>query len=250
MNKKMATRCSGFILSGTLSLLLAAESTVAQAEPGWHIPKPLVHAKRYSALAADWLEWVVAIPAASNPLLDPTGAFAAEDQSGNVWFLAGTLGGQASRSVTVPEGTALFFPIVNYFWVNTPEYGDPAWSPAQEAVARGYLAERVDTAHDLVLKIDGQPARNGTSLRMKSAVGDCTVPPSADDNIFEVALDAGPHPCVADGYWAFLPPLSVGHHTIRLAGGLFAADGSEVTVDVTYQVTVWRHRPRMETNPM
>jgi hypothetical protein len=158
-------------------------------------------------------------------------------------------GSTEDTAVTVPEGVALFFPIVNYFWVNTPEIGnppDPAWSPAQEAYARSVLAAVVDTAHDLVLEVDGRPARNGTSLRMTSAVGDCTIPPDADDNIFGAALDAGPHPCVADGYWAFLPPLSVGHHTIRFAGGLTAAD---FKLDVTYQITVRRDRQRMETIP-
>ncbi len=243
-----ATR-SSLALAGALALLLGAASGVAEADPGWHVPKPKVHAKRYAGLAADWLEWIVAIPAASNPLLDTTGAFGAEEQSGNVWFLVGTMEGQASRAVTVPEGVALFFPIVNYFWVNTPEIGnppDPAWSPAQEAYARSVLAAVVDTAHDLVLEVDGRPARNGTSLRMTSAVGDCTIPPDADDNIFGAALDAGPHPCVADGYWAFLPPLSVGHHTIRFAGGLTAAD---FKLDVTYQITVRRDRQRMETIP-
>ena len=66
---KMATRSSGFILSGALALLLAAASGATHAEPGWHTPKPIVHAKRYPGVAADWLEWVVAIPAASNPCL-------------------------------------------------------------------------------------------------------------------------------------------------------------------------------------
>ena len=248
---KMATRCSGFILSGALALSLAATSGIAQAEPGWHTPKPIFHAKRYAGLATDWLEWVVAFPNASSPLLDPTGAFAAEEQSGNVWFLAGTaVSGQASRSVTLPEGTALFFPIVNNYWVNVPELGDFPWSPAQEAFARSYIANRVDTAHDLILEIDGRAVPNATKLRLRSAVGECTLPPDADDNIFGGPIDAGPHECVADGYWAFVPPLSVGHHTIRFAGGLAADDFNlAFDLDVTYQITVRRHRHRMETNP-
>ena len=58
-----------------------------------------------------------------NPLLDQTGQNAALGQSGEVWFLAGTTGGSAERTVTVPPGKALFFPIVNNLWINIPYPG-------------------------------------------------------------------------------------------------------------------------------
>jgi len=175
----------------------------------------------------------VAIPAPSNPLLDVDGAFAAVGQSGKVWFLAGNVtGGSTTRTVTVPAGTALFFPIVNYFWVNTPEYGDDPWSPAQEEYARGVLAEQVDTAYNLVFEIDGRAVPNISSLRVPSAVGTCIVP---DDNIFGIPFAPVPHECVADGYWALLPPLSNGHHTIHFAGGIASQNFS---LDVTYNITV------------
>ncbi|MFI6323767.1 hypothetical protein ACIBG8_40000 [Nonomuraea sp. NPDC050556] len=46
-------------------------------------------------------------------MADPTGAFAAEGQPDDVWFLAGTFGGKAKRSCHVPAGRPLFFPLVN-----------------------------------------------------------------------------------------------------------------------------------------
>ena len=36
-------------------------------------------------------------------------------RAGPVWFLAGNLGGSSTRTVTIPAGTALFFPVVNTF---------------------------------------------------------------------------------------------------------------------------------------
>jgi len=73
-----------------------------------------------------------------------------------------------------------------------------------------------------------------------STVGNCVLPP---DNIFVYFgfdVIAGPHECVVDGYWALLPPLSVGKHTIRFAGEL-ASSGT--ALDVTYHITV---KPRQK----
>ena len=77
----------------------------------------------------------------------------------------------------------------------------------------------------------GRPVSNLDSLRVSGAVGSCTVP---DDNIFGVPFEPVPHDCVADGYWALLPPLPVGSHTIHFAGGL----ASGFSLDVTYDITV------------
>lgn len=50
-----------------------------------------------------------------NPVSDRTGAFAAEGQPADVWFLAGTFGGAAHRRCVVPAGRPLFFPLINMF---------------------------------------------------------------------------------------------------------------------------------------
>src|SRR5262245_47515609 len=83
-------------------------------------------AGRYSELTALWWQWVFAQPAAdiggtnSNPVLDSTGDFADSGQEdgigpgGNYFFLAGTFGGDATRTITIPAGKTLFFPIFNF----------------------------------------------------------------------------------------------------------------------------------------
>ena len=180
------------ISSGALALLLAVTTSLVQADKGPLPTNSNAFGRGYDGSAAEWLEWTVAIPPASNPLFDSTGAFAAIGQSGKVWFLTGTSGQGATppitRTVTVPTGTALFFPIVNYFWVNTPEFGDPPWSSDQEKhVRRDILKPVVDTAYGLVLEIDGQAVPNINKLRVPATVdepitvGECTIP---DDNIF------------------------------------------------------------------
>jgi hypothetical protein len=221
-----------------LAFGLGIAASLAQAGPGPVPPNSNAYGKGYDELAAGWLEWAMAAPASTNPILDTDGSYGAMGQSGKVWYLAGTTGGTATRSLTVPTGTALFFPIVNYFWVNTPELEDPPWSPEQEANARSVLAAEVDTAQDLVLEIDGKSYAVAPEFRVPSTVGNCVLP--ADNLFANLGVNAGPHECVVDGYWALLPPLSVGEHTIRFAGG-FASSGFEL--DVTYHITV---KPRQK----
>lgn len=223
-------------LSAVLAMSLLVTTALAHAGSTAIRPSFPASERLYARLAADWLEWVLEIPAGVNPLFDSDGANAAVGQSGHVWFLAGTAtSGAVTRTISVPAGVALFFPIVNYFWVNATEYGDPPWSPEQKAWARAYLAETVDTAQDLLLKVDGRRVMNVQRLRVRSAVGACVLP---DDNIFGVPLEPREHECIADGYWALLPPLSAGRHTIHFGGG-FAASG--FALDVTYEITVRRH---------
>jgi hypothetical protein len=174
----------------------------------------------------------MSIPVPSNPILDEDGSYAAIGQSGPVWYLAGTWGGEATRTIAVPNGKALFFPVANYFWVNTPEFGDAPWSPEQEAYVRSVLAELVDTGQNLALEIDGRPVPNVYELlRASSTVGTCMLP---DDNLYGAL--PGMHECVADGFWALLPPMSTGMHTIHFHGEFGAAPG--FFVDVTYHITV------------
>lgn len=235
----MSKKHSRKVASGLVTLLFGIVAGVAQAA-GPIPPHANAYGRSYAELGAAWMEWALAAPIATNPILDPDGSYAAMGQSGKVWFLAGTSGFPATRSMTVPNGTALFFPIVNSFWVNTPELGDPAWSAEQEAFARSIIAADVDTAQNLVLEIDGKSYAITPEYRVPSTVGICVLPADNLFVFFGYPVLPGPHECVADGYWALLPPLSVGVHTIRYGGG-FASSGFDNFV--TYKVTV---RPRQK----
>jgi hypothetical protein len=162
------------------------------------------------------LKWALSIPAASNPILDTTGGSASNGQSGNVWFLAGTTGTgetpHVERRIEIPEGTALFFPIVNYFWLNLPELGDPVWSATQEDWVRNeFLKPHVDTAVGLDIEIDGWRIKNLKNYRLQSnppvsiniPVGDIFGLTLPEPDGF--GLPAGLYgPTVADGYWVLL----------------------------------------------
>jgi hypothetical protein len=68
----------------------------------------------YGEWSAEWWQWVLSVPAADSPIADTTGTNCTQQQSGPVFYLAGTAGtGPVTRNCTVPAGKALFFPILN-----------------------------------------------------------------------------------------------------------------------------------------
>lgn len=205
--------------------------------PGILPPHSRAFGSSYAEWAATWWTWVLSIPEEVNPLFDTTGANCAVGQSGHVWFLAGTTGadGPVTRTCEIPEGKALFFPLLNYLWVDYPED-----HPFDEENARGTLAWLMDLAGDVTCEIDGRPVRNIDRYRGPSAVFDLpadnlygypTEPPPGDPNEYY-------GPCVDDGYYLLLAPLAVGEHTIRFTGGLFWEGEPFFYLDVTYNITV------------
>ena len=100
------------ITLAVVGLLVVATIPVAQATPQ---PKVLPldsspYGNTYGEWSARWWQWLMAIPEATNPNFDPTGAHCAVGQVGPVWFLAGSVGGAATRHCTVPAGKALLLP--------------------------------------------------------------------------------------------------------------------------------------------
>src|SRR5260370_721434 len=86
------------------------------------INKEFKDSESFKKLSAEWWQWALSIPESVNPQLDETGEDAVVGQRGSVWFLAGVFNGGAvvRNMVLVPEGTALFFPVINSVNINTP----------------------------------------------------------------------------------------------------------------------------------
>src|SRR5260370_28636548 len=78
-------------------------------------------AESFKKLSAEWWQWALSIPTSVNPQVDPSGDNAVVGQRGSIWFLAGVFGGgTATRTCSVPQGTTLFFPVINQINFNTP----------------------------------------------------------------------------------------------------------------------------------
>src|SRR5262249_26128808 len=143
----------------------------------------------------------------TNPVLDSTGAYAAGGQEDGIgpgnkyFFLAGTFGGNAVRTVTVPTGKALFFPI------RDAEVDNASEPPTDFTVAE---LKALMTVHIDSIPVSSLSATlDGVSLeifRVKSPAFSYTLP---DENsvydyfgLFGPQFEGRVKPVVADGYWA------------------------------------------------
>ena len=176
----------------------------------------------YGEWSARWWEWALSIPAAQNPILDQSGANCEQGQVGNVWFLAGTFGGSASRTCTIPAGKPLFFPLINNI----------GFSPkGNETVIdlRKLAADLINSVDALTCTLDGAPcADNLFAFRAQSPT-------------FEVIVRTGSlvapqfyDPMVADGYWLLFSPLDSGPHVLTFG----ATTSGGFSTSVTYNLEV------------
>jgi hypothetical protein len=218
------------IAAGGLALGLMAPVSVALADSDSIVAPPNSNAygNKFSEWSAEWWQFVLSIPASGNPLLDPDGSQCVPGQRGPVWFLVGSFDG-STRTCSIPEGTALFFPVINVVDVNTTN------QTAKQL--RAETAPCLDAVTSLSVVVDGVPVRNlAKKFRVRSEVFAITLPA---DNLF--GIDAGTYsPAIDDGFYVMVNPLSVGPHTLHFEG---ASDGCTLlggpfSVSVIYDLTV------------
>ena len=201
---------------------------------------------KYGNLTARWWQWAQAQPAVdmgdtnTNPILDSTGEFAAVGQEDGIgpgnkyFFLTGTFGGDpVTRTVTVPQGKSLFFPIFN---IEVDNAVDPPTSfrvPELRAMAAAIIDGAI--VDSLVARLDGEDV---DIFRTTSPAFHYTVP--EENSLYDYFRLFGPQfegtigPAVADGYWAVIPPLAPGEYTLEIES---AAQGGFM-LDVTYILTI------------
>lgn len=193
----------------------------------------------YADWGAQWWKWALAIPASINPILDPTGAFGGVNQHGPVFFLAGTAGAYpTTRSITVPYGKFIFFPLINFIsdWpCPGPDFcaGIPLEKCLQD-IAAFYM----DHVTELECTVDGVPLRALHRYRATSGLFTFTGDPSM--TVFDSCITGSPQPAISDGFWLMLTPLSPGGHTINFRAKIVVPgpDGFEFETGVNYTIVV------------
>jgi hypothetical protein len=218
------------------ALIAAMATMVAWGQGGNQNPGVIPPNAKYKGLSyaeweAKWWQAVFAIPvgAFEHPFFTAE-PFGGED---GVTFLVGLFGEGNVKEITLPAGTALFFPIINAscsVFEPDPFHGDDEQSLRE--CANGHI----DGVSDVFAVIDGKPVNNIQAYRVESPLFEWG--PLPDDNIFQFfGLDApeGTTSLAVDaGYYLLLAPLNVGEHVISF-GGMFG-DGS--VIDTTYLITV------------
>lgn len=160
------------------------------------------------ALAAGWVRWAAAPGFLRSPIADMSGKRAGRNQPGDVWFLAGSYGGDpVVRSCTVRPGADLFLPAVNMWFVGMPP----------EAMERGH----------------GEVTLDGYRQELRPVV---TPEPFVVRGGFlnGVTRSRADVPVTVWGLWARVPAPAPGQHDLHVVGG----DGYGFVVDVSYRLTV------------
>jgi len=180
--------------------------------------------RTYAQWTAKWWEWVLSISKADNPLVDENGKNCANNQSGPVWFLAGTLKGPAERSCTIPADKAILFPVINV----------EASIAEEDGTTEEELAARVKFEMDQITNM--QAMINGTNLdklkqyRIQSPLFNVTLPA---DNV--LGLPPQTTKMMSEGFWLFLKPLEPGKYDLYSFGSCLAG---RIKIGISYHLTI------------
>ena len=192
-----------------------------------------VFGKTYGEWGAEWWKWNFRFDCAHFPLDDANGSLQNQGQHGPVYFLSGGHFNQpVVRNVTIPHEKSIFFPVICY------ENDDTAGYAASGMSMRDYLTAGADGPIDGVdiatCTLDGVDlVSNPFDYRAHSPLfnfrGNIDLA-----SCFDNAITGQPQPCVTDGYWFMLKPLSRGNHTLHFTGGI---SGPGLVMDITYHIT-------------
>jgi hypothetical protein len=166
------------------------------------------YGKSYADWSAIWWQWLLSIPEDKSPAGDSTGEDCGTNQQGPIWFLAGTFGGSAERTCTIPSGKAIMFSPINSE-CSYAEYPDEKTESDLLECAKTFQ----DQTTSAQVTINGTAIENLDQFRIQSPPFNVTIP---ENNVFGVS--SGPTQAVSDGLWVILKPLPVGEHKIGFKG--------------------------------
>jgi hypothetical protein len=184
----------------------------------------------YAEWTAKWFKWLLEIPSNNNPANDDTGKNCAVNQSDpNVWFLAGTPGGHAERTCTIPAGKAILFPIVAE-WCSEAEFNKVGKDLVKlcRCIIEEWVTEKEVTFDDRhILR-----GRQLDQYLVPSKHFKCTL---KENNIFD--LKKGSTDSVSNGYWLMIRKEALSgdrDHTLHFS----AKQPGRFDTDVTYKLTI------------
>lgn len=222
--------------------------------PNIYAPHSTVRGQTLAKWTEDWWRWDLKYEIADSPSTDQTGDQAWRGNTGKVFFLTGVLDNEddtpliadVERTVQIPTGMPVFFPVANVEWssVEFPGATDAELKAAVEASMQ-------DTAN-IYATLDGVAVDDLTSYREASDLFLFDLPA---DHILQPWVGPGPYSDVraySDGYWLMLQPLKQGTHTITFGADFPAYD---FKIDIKYNIEVipqgqWNKLYPPETTPV
>jgi Ca2+-binding RTX toxin-like protein len=214
-------------------------------------PKAKIAGKTQSQLADDWWKYQQSISQEDNISNNGNGDFAGVNQSGDVFFLAGSgfnnneTSSAINTTIVVPQGKTLFFPIIDGASTGNNIVNSTIKNSAGNLVYqdtsvsnRADLKQQFDKIEVFNLTIDGKPVLN---LSQAPNYRQTTQDPNGFSfNAPENSLTAGTlydntflTKSYADGYYVGINPLPPGKHTIS-----FQAEVAGNIQNITYTIDV------------
>jgi hypothetical protein len=187
-------------------------------------PESTPYGRSFGEWTAKWWQWVLAAPKSDSPLIDYTGKNTAKNQMGPVWFLAGTLQGQAERSCTIPAPKAILFPVINV----EASVAEGDGTTEEELAARAKF--EMDQITDIRAMISGTNLDELKQYRIQSPLFNVTLPA---DNV--LGPPAQTTKMISEGYWLFLKPLEPGKYDLYSFGSCLAG---RIKIGVSYHLTI------------
>ncbi|MEW2065885.1 signal protein [Streptomyces sp. NPDC007346] len=157
-------------------------------------------------LQGRWWTWAASEPEETNPVADDDGSVCHRNQPEDVWFLAGTFGGEAKRGCTVPAGRPIVVPLVNTF-------GD-----RPNCVA--FMSD-----------VEGTALLDGTPVEPETYAGDPITVRARAGNA--VTGEAERFTTTGCGLWVRLPAPGPGQHILKISGR-----SGGFSVGVEYRLTI------------
>jgi hypothetical protein len=162
----------------------------------------------FSEWCVRWLKWCLEQPIESNPAKDMTGKSCCQNQSGPVWFLAGTFGGPATRRCTIPMQKAIMFPIIEK---ECSFAEDKDITTETDLISR--TIDQTSRISHLEASIDGVALQNLSRYQVQTRVFDLVFP---KNNVYSV--QEGATRATSNGFWVFLQTVAPGKHKIYFKG--------------------------------
>jgi hypothetical protein len=173
----------------------------------------------YAEHAKNFWNWTLGMPAADNPINDPTGAKCGKGQSdtnSSVFNLAFNNGGRSERTCEVPAGKGLLIPVMQV------EYSDKELPGATVDELSTAAKKDQDSVNALSLQVDNKNYNYDDLVKYRVHTDDFNVN-FANNGIFGV-VEGGPSKVVADGFYILTEPITPGNHTVHFKSSLICND--------------------------
>ena len=205
-------------ITSIIATLLASMTVIGIVEPGGRLtsayaqadliaaPDSNPYGATYEEWAARYWQWLFSVPSDVNPIFDRDGITCDENQpDGDVWFLLGETEGIRERTCSVPEGKAIFTPIIT---VECDDASDDTLVTDEEFAA--CVEDGLGNVTKLEATIDGTPISQLEDHKARSGVFEAQVPE------LNIVAGEGSVKMMTDGYWVLINPLPQGEHVIEL----------------------------------